>query len=167
MSRQPSARASRRKRPYWPRYNQWCGKSATAPASARRWSGNRTTRRPRRLTASATANGRLPPPQMIASGLSSALESESSCSIEFHMLGRALLARGARLHQRTASSVSNERDDPADDRVVFKFAHDHVDSVSESAFAVEEDHVGPAQPVDLDVGDAEPPQPHAIEANEP
>ena len=73
--------------------------------------GNMTGRRPRRLTASATAPGKLPPPQMIASGspLTAAAASAPGASdtIGFAVPGRPC---GGRMHQRPLAACADESD---------------------------------------------------------
>src|SRR5580658_11390469 len=98
-----------------------------------------TGRRPRRATASATAPGKLPPPQMIATGSrpgpeSAAATLRSSGRIVTN-LGR--LSPCARPHQWPLAASPDKRNDSFDQWVSGKVARDGLDTLGEPALGEE------------------------------
>src|SRR3974377_1374046 len=93
--------------------------------------GNRTTGRPRLATASATANGRLPAPQMTASGLSStrcALASSLICSPDLCAANR---------DGQWPRACAYEGDDACDQRIVAALRRDRFEPLPKSAWPQE------------------------------
>src|SRR5438045_4216688 len=95
--------------------------------------GNSTTRRPRRATASATASGSDPPPQMIASGSCVSARSWLTSSIR-----PSALVIAARLQQRPAGSFAHEGEDRGDGGIAAQFRLHAVDPARELALAEEQ-----------------------------
>src|ERR1700689_2324025 len=104
---------------------------------------NITSRRPLRRTASATAPGKLPPPQMIASGGGTAFETSRpppwrSRKVIFGFFATVALWA----HQPQFSSFADEGDDFADARLVGELASDAFDPVGERTRAEKQLAIG-------------------------
>ena len=103
-----------------------------------------TTRRPRLPTASATANGRLPPPQMIASGLSAAVGAAA---------GSLMLPREPTHDEWPWSAVVMPARMKAitlrDERVAAAMCRDQIESLAKRPGAEEHRLIGPPQPMDI------------------
>src|SRR5580693_9399109 len=96
---------------------------------------NITGCRPRRTMASATALGKLPPPQMMAIGPCSASAMDLSLSGRIVAAAAGIVpAAGARPHQRPLAAGADEGDDLADQRIAGELALDGVDAVGDAAF---------------------------------
>src|SRR5208282_4075635 len=124
---------------------------------------NITGRRPRRATASATAPGKLPPPQMIASGSPPSAMRGSSGRIVAVLIG---LAPGAGPHQGPLAAGANEADDFCDQRIVSEFACERLDALGEPPVDEEQATVGAAQPMHLGSRRATPPQADDVQADQ-
>src|ERR1700685_2607897 len=102
--------------------------------------------RPLRRTAAATAFGKLPPPQMMASGVGTAAETSRPPSWRSGggMCGcsAAVLARGA--HQRPLPAFADEGDDLDDARLIGELASDAFDPAGERAVAEQQLPIGAA-----------------------
>src|SRR6516162_2831841 len=126
-----------------------------------------TGRRPRRLIASATAPGKLPPPQMIASGSPAPAAAASAFGVS-DTIGVAVLggARGGRMHQRPLAAAANESDDLLCQWIVDKFDRRLLDSFGKHPFTQEQHAIGEPQPPQIGARSAAPAQTNNIEANE-
>src|SRR5262245_19321046 len=126
-----------------------------------------TGRRPRRLIASATAAGKLPPPQMIASGspvpATAASALGTSDTICVAVLGRA---RGGRMHQRPLAACANESDDLLYQGIVGEFDRRFLESFGKRPFAQEQRAIGLPQPAQIGARGTAPPQADDVEAVE-
>src|SRR5579884_2506437 len=169
-SRHPSLSVRRRNRPSWPIAIQWCAWRSTTAGSAQPRSANSTGRRPARLIASATAPGKLPPPQMTpieppgetaATGYT--LEAPPS---RFIVVAFAALMFHTRLHQWSLSAGAGEGDDFADERVVGKIAGNASYSVGKHAAAQKHRLVGAAQRMQVGSRRTAPSQADGIEADQ-
>src|ERR1700733_2434157 len=102
---------------------------------------NITGCRPLRRTACATAIGKLPPPQMIASGVGTASRPAPWGSGRV-MFGFFATVSGPRSHQAPFSAFADEGDDLADARLVGELASDTFDPVGERAHAEKQLAIG-------------------------
>src|ERR1700691_1506734 len=103
--------------------------------------------RPLRRTASATAFGKLPPPQMMASGVGTAAETlrsppRRSGGVMFGFFA-GILARW--VHHPPFTAFADEGDDLVDARVVGELASDAFDPVGERAYAEKQLAIGATQ----------------------
>src|SRR5258708_1620454 len=118
---------------------------------------NMTGRRPRAATASATALGKLPPPQMIASGApppTSAMMRFAGSVHRFASSGSgpaapSAFALRARPHQRTLAAGANEGNDFGDQRIVGKFVRQRLDTVGQPSFEEKQAAICAAQAMHL------------------
>src|SRR5215469_6667372 len=141
-SRHPAARARRKMWPSWPSATQWQGnRSSSGPAKPR--TGNSSTSRPPRLTASATASGRLPPPQMIASG-----PSADAPSLGGGRLIGLVLPALIRPAQGSVLAFADEGDDLHHGLVGGEFVRGRIEPFGEIPGVEEELAVGTPQRVD-------------------
>ena len=116
--------------------------------------------------ASATAPGKLPPPQMIASGSCPAVTTvalDASGCIALVILRRSLDA-GA--HQRPLAAGADECNDLLHQGIVGEFLGDVLDSMGEYTRAKKQGAIRPAQPVQIGAGRATAPQADDVEAIE-
>src|SRR5579872_2121167 len=117
------------------------------PGSAQPLMPNITGRRPLCNTASATASGSLPPPQMIASGvrLTSGASGPPPWRSGGIMLGFFAAVLHPRMHQRPLSSFADEGNYFADSRVLGELTSDVLHPVGKRTFAEKQLAVGAAQ----------------------
>src|ERR1700733_10652081 len=139
-------------------------------ASAQPLMPNIIGRLTRRATASATAVGRLPPPQIIASepasGLLSPMVGVSDGIVGGRTGARIDMPFVARTHQRTLAAGTDEGDDFAHHRIAGEFALDRFEAVGEAAFDEEQQSIGTAYAVHLGPGRAAPSQPNHIQPDQ-
>src|SRR5262245_6134374 len=120
-----------------------------------------TTGRPRLVTASATANGRVPAPQITASGLCSPVRSSGGSFMPgSRFFGRRRAADG---HCQRTRTCADERNDFGDERTVAAAPRHSVDPFTEGAGAEEHLLIGLSQGVDLRLARTTSPHPDNIE----
>src|SRR3974390_1194416 len=122
--------------------------------------GNRTTGRPRLATASATANGRLPAPQMTASGLSSTRSALASSLI----FSPGLCA--ANRDRQWPRACAYEGDDACDQRIVAALRPDRFEPLAKGACAEEHGIIGLAQAMNVRLGPAAPAHSNHVETHQ-
>src|ERR1700730_14424320 len=122
--------------------------------------GNKTTPRPPFSAASATARGRLPPPQMTASGPISDKEGSTS------LLKMLLCLRAANRHCQRSRPCADERNDCRHKRVIAVLRCDLCHAFPKGAGAEKHCLVSAAYPLDLHFGPATPAHANNIEADE-
>src|SRR5262249_53905188 len=125
---------------------------------------NSTTRRPCFPTASATANGKLPPPQITASGLFS-----TSCAPAASLMPSSRVlpglptgvpisfranSRAPRRHGQRPRAGADERDHLGDQRVAAAVRGEAVQALAERPGTEEQRLVGLSQPVNIRPRDA-------------
>jgi hypothetical protein len=124
-----------------------------------------TGRRPRRAAASATARGKLPPPQMMAIAVPDTGGASKACISVCILAALLAMATDTWAHQRPFPPCANERNDLFDQWIVRKVAGNSIHALGEYALAEEQLPIGPPHSMQVGARGTAPLQTDNIEAS--